>query len=425
MQLNSKLQLTAFFMSMLMLNACGGSGGSTAPNPVTPPATQLGTPQATTTLDGSWRTRCQESKPLPGYDQRQIFNFNGNVLTKEMTLFMRDDDDPQTCTKNKEALIVRVTGDVELGATLNSGTKSQHTKINFTDTKLEFKVVNSTLLTSFENPPSKPTLLFQGYELNDWSLDVWKDLSSIPAARKNFNLGTTNSDIFQISKKQIDGVSHKVLITGDRKANHADGRPLTLNNSYFAVLLSPLEGTWVGPCHNFRRNNNFKVRKIFQFQDSKLKIVSFFYLKNTPAAATCSVNDEKFQSVIQADIVLGKTINPGQATSHSEINITTTNVTINPMLFTIFNDPSYTSFQYYGYGLKNWESNVWKDISSIPDAIKNFKIGISVPDIFKISTATIHGSTRKVLKMGDYKGSFDKNGRAMSLEPEGAVFEPE
>jgi hypothetical protein len=37
MKFKNKLQLGVFFVSMLMLTACGGGGGSTAPNLVTPP----------------------------------------------------------------------------------------------------------------------------------------------------------------------------------------------------------------------------------------------------------------------------------------------------------------------------------------------------------------------------------------------------
>jgi hypothetical protein len=40
-----------------------------------------------------------------------------------------------------------------------------------------------------------------------------------------------------------------------------------------------------------------------------------------------------------------------------------------------------------------------------------------VPDIFNISTVTTDKGSHKVLKMGDYQGNFDINGRAMSLEP--------
>ena len=43
-----------------------------------------------------------------------------------------------------------------------------------------------------------------------------------------------------------------------------------------------------------------------------------------------------------------------------------------------------------------------------------------MPDIYQISTGTGGG---KELKMGDYKGSFDINGRAMSLEAKGAVLQ--
>jgi transketolase len=78
---------------------------------------------------------------------------------------------------------------------------------------------------------------------------------------------------------------------------------------------------------------------------------------------------------------------------------------------------------YYGYGQTDWPTYPkidWKDISGVPDAIENLNIDTQVPDIFKISTVTGGG---KELKMGDYKGRFDINGRAMSLEAKGATLQ--
>jgi hypothetical protein len=130
---------------------------------------------------------------------------------------------------------------------------------------------------------------------------------------------------------------------------------------------------------------------------------------------------------IDADIVVGKVINKGAANEHTQIGIKTTKVQMNPqnLNFAPFfkgkelHDIAVEEL-YYGYGQTDWPKDVWKDISDIPKAIETLNIGTQVPDIFKISTAT-DGS--KELKMGDYQGSFDINGRAMSLEPEGAVFQ--
>jgi hypothetical protein len=131
----------------------------------------------------------------------------------------------------------------------------------------------------------------------------------------------------------------------------------------------------------------------------------------------------------EADIVVGKVINKGQATEHTQIGIKTTKVkikivdTLGGAFAYIFNISSLYNTRvtnlYYGYGLTDWQKEKWKDVSSAPEAIINLNIGTQVPDIFKISTAT-DGS--KELKMGDYKGSFDIDGRAMSLEAQGAVL---
>jgi hypothetical protein len=134
---------------------------------------------------------------------------------------------------------------------------------------------------------------------------------------------------------------------------------------------------------------------------------------------------------IEADIVVGKVINKGAANEHTEIGIKTTKVQIRAMERQFNRDfgsqsfyskytSKYTVNLYNGYGQTDWKLNDWKDISGVPDAIKKLNIGTQVPDIFKISTVTGGG---KELKMGDYQGTFDINGRAMSLEAKGATLQ--
>jgi invasion protein IalB len=71
MKLNSKLQLTAFFMSILMLTACGG--GDSATPQLTPQVTTPVTPPSQS-LKGSWSTQCQASKALDGYDEQDTLH---------------------------------------------------------------------------------------------------------------------------------------------------------------------------------------------------------------------------------------------------------------------------------------------------------------------------------------------------------------
>ncbi len=147
----------------------------------------------------------------------------------------------------------------------------------------------------------------------------------------------------------------------------------------------------------------------------------------------CVSNKLLFEVETKADIVVGKVINKGAANEHTQIGIKTTMVKIkispnhHGNTKANFNraDFYHTHLQnlYYGYGETNWQDDIWKNISDIPDAIENLNIGTQVPDIFKISTVTTDNLTHTVLKMGDYKGRFDIDGRAMSLEAKGAVLQ--
>jgi hypothetical protein len=112
MKVNHKLQLTVFFMGMLMLTACGGDGGSTAQNPVTQP------PPVSQSLDGLWSTRCSASNNLAGYDEQDTFNFKDNTLTTTKFFYQQNTN----CKHRAEALRARITANIALGEAVNPGT---------------------------------------------------------------------------------------------------------------------------------------------------------------------------------------------------------------------------------------------------------------------------------------------------------------
>ncbi len=443
MKLNNKLQLIAVFMGMLMLTACGGS--STAPTPAAP------NPVAPSPLDGSWRTRCQASTELTDYDEQQIFNFKGNTLTTNKTFYTRDANDPQTCTYLQQALQAREVADITLGATVNPGMAAEHTKINIRRTKVILIVLKYYFWNNFNNTSFTGNgSIYYGYG-KKWKFYYKKDISSIPDARTNFKIDQSEPDILQISEKMADGTTHKVLKFGIKGVNvDSDGRPLALDNSITAIKqqktttaqtaqAAGLIGQWKYDCR-YAKGDVILQSSTLDFIGNKLTtLISFYYSRDTNTGCN-DTETPLYQVKIEADIVVGKVINKGEANEHTQIGIKATKVEIKPSNTKVTSANGEIEYSakintknsaddniknlYHGYGQTGWKSNAWKNISLVPNAITALNIGTQVPDIFNISTVTTDNGSHKVLKMGYYKGSFDINGRAMSLEAKGAVFQP-
>ncbi len=447
MQLNSKLQLVIFFISMVMLTACGGGGDDSEPRPATPRVTPAVTPavitsQTSQSLEGSWSTACQKSKGLDGYDEQDIFNFKGNTRTTTKFFYL-----PNTnCKHSEEVLREREVAGIELGKVVNPGTSTEHTKINITTTKVILAPMNSTLTALLNNTGhTSMQSIYNGYGLTDWDRYYWKDLSSIDAAKNSFKITKVVPDIFQISDIMDDGTTDKVLKLGVQGGNlDSDGRPISLAKKITAFMQNKtieqpeqtqqnagLIGEWYYPCRRAKGAKKYLQRKLLEFTGNNLKTLISFYPYSTNLVTGCFASSRLYRVYLEADIVLGKVINKGGANEHTEIGIKTTKaeISLEQLYYNnsapVFNAANFYNTEvtnlYYGYGQTGWKSDAWKDISDVPNAITNLNIGTQVPDIFKISTVTTDEGDRKDLKMGDYKGRFDINGRAMSLEPEAAV----
>ncbi len=238
----------------------------------------------------------------------------------------------------------------------------------------------------------------------------------------------------------VDGQSHKVLKMGNQVGNlDSDGRPLALatsstatqpnkTTSAYTAQAAGLIGQWTYPCRISKGHANYVQRKTLDFEGNKLKTFIAFYASSN--ANLCVDRLLIYQVEREANIVVGKVINKGAANEYTQIGIKTTKVKVKltgpyaSAFAESYNRKNlyhtYMTVLYNGYGQTGWKANDWKNISGAPDAITALNIGTQVPDIFKISTVTGGG---KELKMGDYKGSFDINGRAMSLEAKGAVLQ--
>ncbi len=434
MALKNKLQLATFFISMVMLTGCGG--GDSAVTPAVTPAV-VTTPVTIQSLEGSWRTACQASKALDGYDQQDIVTFKGNTRTTTKFFYTRNTN----CKHSAEVLREREVAGIELGAVVTPGTNTSHTKINITPTKVMLAPMNSTLEALLNNTGhTSMQSIYNGYGLTNWKIFLWKDLFSIDAAKTNFKINQVVPDIWQISEKMVDGQSHKVLKIGVQGGNlDSDGRPIVLATSITAIQQNKttstqtaqaagLIGKWTYPCRHAKGHPSNVQRKSLDFEGNKLITAIDFYTSSQPI---CDSDAKRlYQVKIEADIVLGKVINKGETNEHTQIGIKTTKVEImlDPLFFmgivSHFNEANFYNTGitdiYSGYGQTGWQRGKWKDISGVPDAIKKLNIGTQVPDIFKISTVTGGG---KELKMGDYQGTFDINGRAMSLEAKGATLQ--
>ncbi len=467
MALNSKLQLATFFISMVMLSACGGGGGDSAVTPAVTPAVVttpvipavvttpvipavvttpvtlavVTTPVTIQSLEGSWRTACQASKALDGYDEQDIFNFKGNTRTTTKSFYAQNTN----CKHSAKVIRVREVAGIEFGAVVTPGTNTSHTKINITTTKVLLAAMNVHFTALFNNTGYTGNgSIYYGYGYGhvriNWEIFVWENISSSEAAKTNFKIAESVPDIWQISEKMVDGQSHKVLKMGNQVGNlDSDGRPLALatsstatqpnkTTSAYTAQAAGLIGRWTYPCRISKGHPVYVQRKILDFEGNKLK--TFINIYSTVNTKQCIDRNLISQVEREADIVVGKVINKGAANEYTQIGIKTTKVKVKLTgpLASAFAESynrenlyhTHMKILYNGYGQTGWKANDWKNISGAPDAITALNIGTQVPDIFKISTVTGGG---KELKMGDYQGTFDINGRAMSLEPEAAVLQ--
>jgi hypothetical protein len=330
---------------------------------------------------------------------------------------------------------------IKLGAAINPGTDTGHTKIDITPSKVILVAMNENLAALLDDTShTSNESIYNGYGLTGWDEHTWKDLSSIDAARKNFKIGYLNRDILQISEEMVDGTTHKVLKLGSRGGNtDSDVRPLSLATSITATKQNKttqkeqtaqaagLTGHWTYPCRITKGHPYFSQLETLDFEGDKLKTAITFYLER------CLPYHKLYNVAMEADIVVGKSND-----NFTQIGITTTKVETRTNgqyasnFAAYFNKANFYNTPvadydtpvaelYFGYGQTDWQKDKWKDLSTVPEAIEDLNIGTQVPDIFKISTAT-DGS--KELKMGGYKGLFDINGRAMSLEDKAAVLQP-
>ncbi len=344
-------------------------------------------------------------------------------------------------------LRARITASIALGKEVNLGTDTGHTKIDITRTRVILDPMNSTLTALLNNAAhTSNESIYNGYGITGWRALYWKNISISEDAKTNFKINQVIPDIFQISKKMVDGTTHKVLKLGAQGGNaDSDNRPISLAGSITAIKqqkttptqtaqAAVLIGKWTYPCRIAKGHSYYPQRKSLDFEGNKLITVIDFYGISITTQLCADHATLLYKVKIEDNIVQGKVINKGAANEHTQIGIKTTKVEIKlepGYIFTSnskFNKDNFYNTRitdiYNGYGLTDWQQDKWKDISSAPNAIENLNIGTQVPDIFNISTVTTDKGSHKVLKMGDYQGNFDINGRAMSLEPEGAVFQP-
>jgi len=226
MQLKKLLQLACFFVGVILLTACEKRAQEKTPPTVPPPGELIGT----------WRTACTKNNRVNALFI-ETFTFTGNKMTDKIEAFSKLDDAKlnPTCNSSLRLWEAEITTNVTLGPTITPGTSTEHTKIDVTTTKLRFKPkidsVVDFLNTSSDQVDNDKG--YTGYGQTDWVLNEWKDITDIPAARTNYRIGTMTPDIFQVSSKQINGQTQKILTWGDKRGNvDRDKRPVTLETRY-------------------------------------------------------------------------------------------------------------------------------------------------------------------------------------------------
>jgi hypothetical protein len=186
-----------------------------------------------------------------------------------------------------------------------------------------------------------------------------------------------------------------------------------------------LAGSWSTLCQASTSLAGYNEMQIFNFKGNKLTTHNIFFTRNADQPQTCKHSDEALCEEIQSDFVLGETINSCMPTERTKINITSTKVMLDPLnssVTALLNNANRTGNEpiHFGYG-RNWQLEVWQDISSIDAARTNFKIDIPDPDILQISILPLTDSkidvaSRKVLKLGVKMGNVDSDGRPISLD---------
>jgi len=234
MQLKKKLQLACFFISVLLLAACGG--GETKPPPVTPapkPAPKPVTPEVKL-LTGTWQGPCIKlMPPVVKYRSRAIetFTFTGNTLKHiiQYYYFSSSSKQPKVCTAFDKLYSEEYTAKVVSGKTVSPGTSTSHTKINVTRTKLRVRVDTELYMTGFNTSDVAGN---GGLPKGGWTLNQWRDVTAHVGTRVPYKIGVVLPNIFRVSSRKINGKTQTILSWGNTQGNlDRDNRPLTLENN--------------------------------------------------------------------------------------------------------------------------------------------------------------------------------------------------
>jgi hypothetical protein len=217
MKCKYKLQLAAFFMSILMLAAC-------KPNQIMATITpkEAG-------LTGQWSMKCEQSKTVYGYHYKKVFTFEKNSLQTTLGYYKDTTKGGETCRSQALGFLATFNSYIVLGKTTSPGTRDEHTDMNINTTRVRLAPMDDEHLADF-NRPGWNAGVYSGFGQTDWKKNDLKNISNVPAAIIEFHIGTSLPDIFQISRDPND---LRILKMGDKLGNlDQDGRPLMLEKIY-------------------------------------------------------------------------------------------------------------------------------------------------------------------------------------------------
>ncbi|MCK5818021.1 MAG: hypothetical protein KAH18_01975 [Psychromonas sp.] len=191
-----------------------------------------------------------------------------------------------------------------------------------------------------------------------------------------------------------------------------------------------LLGTWITQCTQSAGirgyPKGYHYIKNYHFYSNNVEVVFILYRDSDPGGDMCSIIGPAMSAKFTADITFDKVIDKGSIEVHTDLNIINRKVMFAPQsqyVADLFNSGKALGEIYSGYGMTDWAVRVYKDVTGIKDANKNFNIGTMVPDIFQISEIKIIDTMTKVLRMGDKQGALDQYGRPEMLQKRYAKYQ--
>ncbi|MCK5818541.1 MAG: hypothetical protein KAH18_04660 [Psychromonas sp.] len=213
MKINNTLKVGTIILFSLALVACGKHKSPSPVTPVTPDTPVTPVIPIPAALKGTWAYKCvaETDTDNPSSFVKEKQTYNGSTVIMSDTSY----SDP-AC--QQPLVNITMTGTFKLGEIVNKGSQDEHTKIDRTSKTVVVTIQNPETV-GLANAGELPSLEFG---ITDWKLNEPKDLTQNKLARKYYDVGDTDLNIFKIHTNK--------LFEGDLGGDlDPTGRPTTLN----------------------------------------------------------------------------------------------------------------------------------------------------------------------------------------------------